>query len=142
MVCLQARRHRRRGDGVAVVGQRHAGGAVEEHDAVRDDFRAVFSLAFRGVPGARLDSTFHVYFTSLLEELAALLGELPPGDDGEPLGLFLAFAVGAAVGAAGGDAEIGEGGAVCGVAHLGVRSEVADDHDFIQAGHLASPSEP
>ena len=81
------------GDGVAVVGQRQPRGAVEEQHALRHDFGPVFSFALRGVPGARLESAFHVYFTSLLEELAALLGQLAPGDDGEPLGLFLALAV-------------------------------------------------
>src|SRR5439155_1730155 len=52
----------------------------------------------------------------------------------------VSFSVAAAVVAAGGDAEAGEGCAICGVAHFRVCAEITNDHNLVQASHITPPS--
>src|SRR4030095_12285098 len=88
------------------------------------------------LPLPRTNAAFHEHLPALGEVLADDLRLLAPHHHAMPLGGFLLLTalVGPAFG--GGDAEIGDCLLPGGVAQLGVRAEVADEDDLVDAAHV------
>src|SRR5439155_7386219 len=87
------------------------------------------------LPLARADAALDVDLPALGEVLAADLGLLAPDHDPMPLRDFLLLPalVGPALG--GGQAQVGHRLPRLRVAHLGVRAEIADQDDLVDAAH-------
>jgi hypothetical protein len=102
----------------------------EELDIVGDDLGHAALFAFLILIRAVLESSLDVERVALLDILGRRLGELVSADNRVELRLFFAFDL-----SVGGQAEVGDGLPVLGVAELGIASDVADQDDFVDAAH-------
>ena len=105
---------------------------LEVLDGVGNELGGVALLAVLAFPLARLEATLDVDLVALAQVLGGKLSLLAPAHDAEPLGLFLALALGVLVVAVDRNRELGHGLAAGRVAHLGVTTQVTDDHALVQ----------
>ncbi len=131
--CSDAAGARRVIVGFHARGTRHAAAALaEKQHGLRDDFRLVALLAVLTFPLAGLDAALDEYLGALAQVLGAELRLLAPRDDAEPLGLFLALALGVLVVAIDGNRELGYRLATGRVTHLRITAQIADDHALVE----------
>ena len=105
---------------------------LEVLDGVGDQLRGVPLLAVLVFPLAGLDAALDVDLGALAQVLRGELRLLAPGDDAEPLGLFLPLALLVLVVAVDGDRELGDRLTAGRVAHLRIAAQVADDHALVE----------
>src|SRR5690606_11025570 len=98
-------------------------------------------IALLVLPLARLQATLDVDLRTLAQVFGRDLAEAVPHDHGVPLGLLLLFAGGLVRPAlAGGDADVGDGGAARGGAGFRILPQVADENDLVDAAcHERNP---
>src|SRR3990172_9059688 len=125
-----------------LLRQRCAARPVQKQHPVGDDLRPIALLTVRGIPGAGALATLNIHPAALLQELTALLRQLPPGHHAEPLGLLASLTIRGGIVAAGSHPKAGQGVAVGRIAHLRIRPQVTDDHNLVEARHVPSPFGP
>ena len=106
---------------------------AEHHHFFGNDLHGGMLDAFFIFPATGLETAFDINLLAFDQILFANLSQVTPGDDIEPLGFGMTFAVDGIPGAAGGDGEGGYGATGGRVTHFRVASQVTNDHDFIQS---------
>src|ERR1019366_6753368 len=97
-----------------------------------DEFRRVALRARLVFPLPGLEPALDIDLAALAQVFGCALCERTPGDDPEPLRLFLPRAILTLEVAVHGDRELGHGLTARRRAHLRITAEIADDHHLVE----------